>query len=151
MKKLITAAQAARLIRDEAVVTISSSSGLGCPDSVLAAIRERFDQEGAPRNITTLNPIAAGDMYGIRGIDPTLNETVRVYGVRGLTRLRLVTLPAAAPQIFSASTVVPTPRRPAVYKLSFTATSSLMTTVSTWRPRAWQSSAAISKFMTSPV
>lgn len=69
MKKLITAAEAARLVPDEAVVSISSSSGLGCPDHVLAAIRERFDREGAPRNLTTLNPIAAGDMYGIPGID----------------------------------------------------------------------------------
>ena len=33
---------------------------------------------------------------------------------------------AAAPQIFSAITVMPTPRRPAVYRLSCTATSSLV-------------------------
>ncbi len=69
MKKVITAAQAAALIRDGDVVSISSSSGLGCPDKVLAAIGERFEREGAPRNLTTLNPIAAGDMYGILGID----------------------------------------------------------------------------------
>src|SRR2546423_248245 len=69
MKKVITAAQAAALIRDGDVVSISSSSGLGCPDKVLAAIGERFDREGAPRKLTTLNPIAAGDMYGIKGID----------------------------------------------------------------------------------
>jgi propionate CoA-transferase len=69
MKKVISAAQAAALIRDNDVVSISSSSGLGCPDKVLAAIGERFDREGVPRNLTTLNPIAAGDMYGIKGID----------------------------------------------------------------------------------
>ena len=69
MKKVITASQAAALIRDGDVVSISSSSGLGCPDKVLAAIGERFDREGAPRNLTTLNPIAAGDMYGVKGID----------------------------------------------------------------------------------
>jgi propionate CoA-transferase len=69
MKKVITPVQAAALIRDGDVVSISSSSGLGCPDKVLAAIGERFDREGAPRNLTTLNPIAAGDMYGIKGID----------------------------------------------------------------------------------
>jgi len=69
MKKVITAAQAAALVRDGDVLSISSSSGLGCPDKVLAAIGERFAREGAPRNITTLNPIAAGDMYGIKGID----------------------------------------------------------------------------------
>ena len=67
--KVITAQQAASLIANNAVVSISSSSGLGCPDKVLAAIGERFDNEGAPRNLTTLNPIAAGDLYGIKGID----------------------------------------------------------------------------------
>jgi hypothetical protein len=40
-----------------------------CPDKVLAAIGARFDTEGHPRNLTTLHPIAAGDMYGIKGID----------------------------------------------------------------------------------
>jgi acyl CoA:acetate/3-ketoacid CoA transferase len=69
MKKVITPEQAAALVRDGDVVTISSSSGLGCPDKVLQAIGERFEREGAPRDLTTLNPIAAGDLYGIKGID----------------------------------------------------------------------------------
>jgi len=69
MKKVISAAQAAALVRDGEILSISSASGLGCPDKVLAAIGERFDAEGAPRNLTALSPIAAGDMYGIRGID----------------------------------------------------------------------------------
>ena len=69
MKKVISPEQAAALIRDGDVVSISSSSGLGCPDKVLEAIGSRFDKEASPKNITTLNPIAAGDMYGIKGID----------------------------------------------------------------------------------
>jgi acyl CoA:acetate/3-ketoacid CoA transferase len=69
MRKIVAAADAAARIPDGAVVTVSSSSGLGCPDRVLAAIGERFDAEGHPRGLTTLHPIAAGDMYGIRGID----------------------------------------------------------------------------------
>jgi acyl CoA:acetate/3-ketoacid CoA transferase len=69
MKKVITAEQAAGLVRSGDVVSISSSSGLGCPDKVLAAIGARFEREGLPRELTTLNPIAAGDMYGIKGID----------------------------------------------------------------------------------
>ncbi|WP_163265731.1 acyl CoA:acetate/3-ketoacid CoA transferase [Chelativorans alearense] len=69
MKKEVTAAHAAEMIRDGAVVSVSSSSGLGCPDAVLAAIGARFEREGHPRAITTLHPIAAGDMYGIKGID----------------------------------------------------------------------------------
>ncbi|HTT09449.1 MAG TPA: acyl CoA:acetate/3-ketoacid CoA transferase [Burkholderiaceae bacterium] len=69
MQKVISAPAAAALIRDGDVVSVSSSSGLGCPDLVLRAIGERFDAEGKPRNLTTLHPIAAGDMYGIKGID----------------------------------------------------------------------------------
>jgi acyl CoA:acetate/3-ketoacid CoA transferase len=69
VNKLIPAEQAAALIHDGDVVSVSSSSGLGCPDKVLRAIGERFDREAHPRNLTTLHPIAAGDMYGIKGID----------------------------------------------------------------------------------
>src|ERR671928_1645508 len=67
--RVLSADEAAALIPDGAVVTVSSSSGLGCPDAVLAAIGARFDAEGHPRNLTTLHPIAAGDMYGVKGID----------------------------------------------------------------------------------
>jgi acyl CoA:acetate/3-ketoacid CoA transferase len=68
-QKVISASDAARLIPDGAIVTVSSSSGLGCPDAVLKAVGERFDSEGHPRNITTLHPIAAGDMWGVKGVD----------------------------------------------------------------------------------
>ncbi len=67
--RVMTADEAAALIPDGAVVTVSSSSGLGCPDAVLAAVGRRFDASGHPRAITTLHPIAAGDMWGIKGID----------------------------------------------------------------------------------
>ena len=67
--KIISMAQAAALIPDEAVVTVSSSSGLGCPDALLQAIGQRFAETGAPHGLTTIHPIGAGDMYGILGID----------------------------------------------------------------------------------
>jgi propionate CoA-transferase len=67
--KVMTADEAAALIPDEATVTVSSSSGLGCPDAVLAAIGRRFQAAGHPRSITTMHPIAAGDMWGIKGVD----------------------------------------------------------------------------------
>ncbi len=67
--KHITPAEAAGLIPDGAIVSVSSSSGLGCPDLMLKAIGERFEATGHPKNITTLHPIAAGDMSGIKGID----------------------------------------------------------------------------------
>src|SRR5581483_8996177 len=69
MSKVISAADAAALIADGSVVTVSSSSGLGCPDAVLSAIGRHFEETGHPLHLTTLHPIAAGDMLGIQGID----------------------------------------------------------------------------------
>jgi ABC-type nitrate/sulfonate/bicarbonate transport system permease component len=46
-------------------------------------------------------PVLLNTIDGITGIDPTLNDTTRVYGVRGNDRLRRIVLPAAAPQIFA--------------------------------------------------
>ncbi len=69
MTKVVSPSQAVLHIRDGAVVTVSSSSALGCPDLVLKALGQRFDETGHPRNLTTLHPIAAGDMYGVKGID----------------------------------------------------------------------------------
>ena len=67
--KLLTPEDAAGLIPNGATVSVSSSSGLGCPDLVLRAIGDRFRATGEPRGLTTVHPIAAGDMYGIEGID----------------------------------------------------------------------------------
>jgi propionate CoA-transferase len=67
--RILSAEQAAALIPEGAVVSVSSSSGLGCPDAVLAAIGQRFEASGMPRGLTMLHPIAAGDMYGVKGID----------------------------------------------------------------------------------
>ena len=69
MSKVVSAAEAVARIADGAVVTVSSSSALGCPDLVLKALGERFAAEGRPRAITALHPIAAGDMYGVKGMD----------------------------------------------------------------------------------
>lgn len=69
MAKVVSPAEAARRIPDGAVLTVSSSSALGCPDRMLQAIGERFDTEGHPRGLTALHPIAAGDMYGVKGVD----------------------------------------------------------------------------------
>ncbi len=69
MTKLVSASDAVSRIQDDAIVTVSSSSALGCPDLVLKAMGERFQAEGHPRNITTMHPIAAGDMYGVKGME----------------------------------------------------------------------------------
>lgn len=67
--QFISAEQAATLIPDQAVVCVSSSSGLHCPEAILQAVGERFSATGQPRQIVSLHPIASGDMYGITGID----------------------------------------------------------------------------------
>ena len=69
MPKTKTAREAAALIPDGAIVAVNSSSGLCCPDAVLAGIGARFADEGAPRDLTTIHPIAAGDMFGTKGVD----------------------------------------------------------------------------------
>ncbi len=67
--KLVTPAEAVARIGDGAVVTVSSSSALGCPDKVLEALGQRFRESGHPRGLTTIHPIAAGDMYGVKGME----------------------------------------------------------------------------------
>jgi propionate CoA-transferase len=69
MSKVVAVSDAVARIADGAVISVSSSSTLGCPDAVLAGIGQRFDREGHPRNITSLHPIAAGDVYGVKGMD----------------------------------------------------------------------------------
>lgn len=69
MGKIKTAAEAACMIRDGVTVAVNSSSGLLCPDAVLKALGERFLAEGAPSGLTSVHPIAAGDMFGTPGVD----------------------------------------------------------------------------------
>jgi ABC-type nitrate/sulfonate/bicarbonate transport system permease component len=46
-------------------------------------------------------PILLNTTDGVNGIDPTLRETTRVYGIETRERLWRVMLPAASPQIFA--------------------------------------------------
>ncbi|NKX52408.1 acyl CoA:acetate/3-ketoacid CoA transferase, partial [Arthrobacter deserti] len=62
--QILSAREAADLIHDDDVITVSSSSALGCPDNVLAGIGQRFEETGHPAGLTSVHPIAAGDMYG---------------------------------------------------------------------------------------
>jgi propionate CoA-transferase len=69
LKPVVAAADAVKLVPTGATVSVSSSSGLGCPDAVLAALGARYAADGGGGDLTLLHPIAAGDMYGIDGID----------------------------------------------------------------------------------
>jgi ABC-type nitrate/sulfonate/bicarbonate transport system permease component len=46
-------------------------------------------------------PILLNTIDGVTGVDPTLRETTRVYGISGRDGLWRVMLPAASPQIFA--------------------------------------------------
>jgi propionate CoA-transferase len=74
MSKIRTAEAAVALIGDGATVAVNSSSGLGCPDAMLAALGQRFAATGAPRGLTAIHPIAAGDMFGTLGVDHIAKE-----------------------------------------------------------------------------
>ena len=69
MVQIVSAAEAAEQVPDGAKMAVNASSGLMCPDRVLAAIGDRFLNTGHPRGITSIHPIAAGDMFGTKGID----------------------------------------------------------------------------------
>ncbi|MFT8958286.1 MAG: CoA-transferase, partial [Gluconobacter oxydans] len=69
MTKVRTATEAVSLIRDGAMVAVNSSSGLLCPDAVLEALGQRFEATKSPSKLTTIHPIAAGDMFGTKGVD----------------------------------------------------------------------------------
>jgi propionate CoA-transferase len=82
MPKIVSALDAVRHIPDGAIVAVNSSSGLNCPDAILQAMGERFDAESQPKNLTMIHPIAAGDMFGIKGIGhiSKLGQIARVIG-----------------------------------------------------------------------
>ena len=72
--KVVSAAEAVSGITDRSVIAVNSSSGLCCPDAVLAALGERFRREAGPRGLTMIHPIAAGDMFGTKGVDHLAQE-----------------------------------------------------------------------------
>ena len=69
MTKVVSAEQAVAAIADRSVVAVNSSSGLCCPDFVLQALGNQFKQQNSPKGLTMIHPIAAGDMFGTKGID----------------------------------------------------------------------------------
>jgi ABC-type nitrate/sulfonate/bicarbonate transport system permease component len=44
-------------------------------------------------------PVLLNTIDGVRGIEPTLLDTARSYGIKGIERIRRIVLPAALPQI----------------------------------------------------
>ena len=53
-------AEVGAVFADGHQVSVSSSSGLGCPDAVLAALGEHFRQTGTPRGLSLTPPHRSG-------------------------------------------------------------------------------------------
>lgn len=60
MAKVITAKEAAKLIKDRDVVTFSPDSLVGFPNEIVDAVKERFIDEGHPRDLTTFRAAGMG-------------------------------------------------------------------------------------------
>ena len=86
--KILTAADAARLIPDGAIVTVSSSSALGCPDAVLAAIGARFDARGPSAQPDDAAPDRRRRHVGRQGHRPHRQARLPGEGARRLLPLR---------------------------------------------------------------
>ncbi len=67
--KIATAKEAARLVPDGATLVVCGVVGGLVPEMVLKAVGERFDEEGSPRGVDLIFPVAVGDVFGIDGCD----------------------------------------------------------------------------------
>ena len=77
MSKVITAREAADLIPDGATVAMGGFCGFGSPDELLIGIRERFEETGAPKNLTLLKGVSVGDKAARGGSRIALDGLVR--------------------------------------------------------------------------
>ncbi len=59
--KIVTAAEAAALVRSGDTIATSGFVGIGTPDELLLALAERFDAEAEPRDLTLLFAAGQGD------------------------------------------------------------------------------------------
>lgn len=92
-KPILAAEEAARLIPDGAVVTVSSSAAQLVPEKVLAGIEACFLATGAPRDLTVVFPVAVGDSFGTVGLDHLAHPGL----IKRLIGGSYVNAPASAP------------------------------------------------------
>jgi len=67
-EKMVSAAEAIRLIRDGDAVVVGGFVGACFPEELTLSLEERFLETGAPRELTLIFPVAGGDFKG-RGLD----------------------------------------------------------------------------------
>jgi propionate CoA-transferase len=69
LTKICDAASAAAAVRDFQSVACSGVIGWCVPDTVLAALADRYESTGSPRELTFFFPVATGDAMRIPGMD----------------------------------------------------------------------------------
>ncbi len=67
-KKVITAAEAAALVKDGDTIATSGFVGSGCPEALTRALEKRFLETGSPKDLTYFYAAAQGNQDG-RGAD----------------------------------------------------------------------------------
>lgn len=67
MTKIITAAEAASLVKDGCTLTTTGFNGFGCPEDLMMSLADHYDNTGHPRDITLVKCTSQGDGKG-RGV-----------------------------------------------------------------------------------
>lgn len=67
VNKIISAAQAAALVTDGCTLTTTGFNGFGCPEDLIMALADHYDQTGHPQNVTLVKCTSQGDGKG-RGV-----------------------------------------------------------------------------------
>jgi propionate CoA-transferase len=75
--KVVSAAEAVRLVRSGATLAVGGAGGVQEPDLLIRALIERFRRDGEPRDLTEFHPIRTGEIEG-RGTS--------AFGDKGLLR-----------------------------------------------------------------
>jgi propionate CoA-transferase len=74
MSKLLSAQEAAQLIKSGDTVAFSGFVGLGHPEEVTKALEERFINEGQPKDLTITTGAGGGDGKNVVGLDRLARE-----------------------------------------------------------------------------
>lgn len=67
MSKIISAAQAAAFVKDGCTLTTTGFNGFGCPEDLIMALADHYDQTGHPKDVTLVKCTSQGDGKG-RGV-----------------------------------------------------------------------------------